>query len=410
MNRIITLAILIPSLGIHSHKARAMDAADPVVTLVQGNNAFALDLYGQLRDGEGNRFMSPFSISSALAMTYVGAQEETALQIAKALRFLLPPSQLHPAFHRLIVELHSRNSAQLAPDQPRDVQLFTANALWSQSGERILADFRKRIEINYQGGLHQVDFRHNPDEARRTINAWVEEQTSGKIIDLLKSAHVDQRTLLILTNAIYFKGLWGSPFLREKTAQEDFHASSADAIRVDMMKQSGRFRHFDDGAVQALELPYKGNTLAMVIFLPKAKDGLGQLEMSMTSAKIEGWLSKLASHRVDVSLPKFKLTAESELSDALSSLGMPVAFKLGAADFAGITGTRELAISAVVHKAFVEVEEKGTEAAAATGVVFARTAVLAQPPVVFRADHPFFFMIRDTRTGTILFLGRFVRP
>jgi serpin B len=407
----ISLALLIPLLVFHTHEARAMDAADPVAPLVQGNNTFAIDLYARLREGDGNRFMSPFSISTALAMTYVGAQEETAVEIARALRFMLPPSQLHPAFHHLIAVLHSRNTTQVAPDQPADIELLTANALWSQAGERILADFQKRIEVNYQGGLYPVDFRHNPDLARRTINAWVEEQTKGKIKDLLKSTHINPHTLLILTNAIYFKGLWASPFSREKTSKEEFHVSPTDRVQVDMMKQLGRFRQFDDGTMQALELPYKGNSLAMVLFLPRAQDGLSQLESSLTAAKIEGWLSKFSSHRVDVSLPKFKLTAECELSNALSELGMPVAFKPGAADFSGITGTRELAISAVVHKAFVEVEEKGTEAAAATGVVVsARAAVVAQQPVIFRADHPFFFLIRDTDTGTILFVGRLVRP
>lgn len=177
-----------------------------------------------------------------------------------------------------------------------------------------------------------------------------------------------------------------------------------------MMNQTGRFRYYDEASIQALELPYKGNTLAMVILLPKTKDGLGQLESSLTSPKLEGWLTKLASRRVDVSLPKFKLNAECELKDSLSELGMPVAFQRGEADFSGITGTRDLAISAVVHKAFVEVEETGTEAAAATGVVFARTAAIAQSPVIFRADHPFFFLIRDVETGTILFLGRLIRP
>ncbi len=388
-----------------------MDAVDPVTALVQGNNAFALDLYARLGLGDGNRFISPFSISTALAMTYAGAQDETALQIAKALRFTLPPSQLHPAFHKMIAELQGRNATQIAPDRPADVQLFTANALWVQAGERILADFQKRIEINYLGGLYPVDFQHAPEEARQTINAWVLEQTKGKIKDLLKSTHIDARTLLIITNAIYFKALWASPFSKEKTAQEDFHASPSDVVRVDMMKQSGRFRYDDEASFQVLELPYKGDTLAMVILLPKAKDGLGPLESSLTAPKIESCLSKLSSHRMEVSLPKFKLTAECELKDALSELGMPVAFKPGAADFSGITGTRELAISAVVHKAFVEVEERGTEAAAATGVVMARTAAaIAQTTVIFRADHPFFFLIRDYSTGAILFLGRMVRP
>ena len=282
--------------------------------------------------------------------------------------------------------------------------------VWTQTGQRILPDFQKRIEVDYLGGLYEVDFRHAPEEARRTVNAWVEEQTKGKIRDLLRSTHVDPTTILVLTNAIYFNALWATPFSAERTAQEVFHASSTDVTPVAMMKQTGPFRYFDEGTFQALELPYKGDMLSLVIFLPKANDGLRQLESSLNAAKIETWLTKLSSHRVELSLPKFKMTAESELKDPLSEMGMPVAFNRSKADFSGITGTRELAISAVVHKAFVEIDEKGTEAAAATGVVAYRTAVIAQAPVAFRADHPFFFLIRDTRTGSILFVGRLVKP
>jgi len=409
MNRI-ALAFLIPALGIVNGEVPAMDSADPTTALVQGNSEFALDLYGRISRGEGNRFISPFSISCALAMTYAGAQEETAVQIAKTLHFNLPPAQLHPAFHQLITELHSRNAPPTGSKEPPAVELLTANALWCQAGERILPDFQQRIEINYQGGLYPVDFRKDTEAARRTINTWVEEQTRGKILDLLKPRHIDSHTVLVLTNAIYFKALWDMPFSPKMTAPSDFHASPTDQIRVDMMNLNARFRYFEDGGFQALELPYKGRTLAMVVLLPRANDGLAQLESSLTAPKLENWLSKLSSRKVDASLPKFKLTEEYDLKDPLSELGMPVAFDSTKADFSGITGTREFAISAVVHKAFVEVEEKGTEAAAATGVVMARTAVLAAPPVVFRADHPFFFLIRDTRTGSILFLGRLVRP
>lgn len=409
MNRLAPLLLfMLP--GIYPREARAMEPTEPVAALVEGNNAFALDLYSRLSPGDGNRFLSPFSISTALAMTYLGARDETALQIARTLQFRLPASGLHPAFHKLITALNGRNSAATGREQPADVQLFTANALWTQAGKPILPDFLKQIEINYNGGLYPVDFRHAPDEARQTINAWVEKQTRGKIKDLIKSHSIDAKTLLIITNAIYFKALWASPFLKEKTVQDEFHVSAGDRVRVDMMKQTGRFRYHDDATIQALELPYRGNTLAMVVLLPRAKDGLDGLESSLTPGKVDGWLTKLSSHRVDVSLPRFKLEAECELQDVLSALGMPVAFQPDKADFSGITGTRELAISAVVHKAFVEVEEKGTEAAAATGVVFARTAAIAQPPVVFRADHPFVFMIRDVGTGAILFLGRLVRP
>ena len=256
MNRIAP-ALVLSLIGIYPHEARAMDATDPVTALVQGNSAFALDLYALLSHGDGNRFISPFSISTALAMTYAGAQDETALQIAKALRFKLPPSQLHPAFHKLITELHGRNATQVTPNQPGDVQLFTANALWTQAGERILPDFQKRIEINYQGGLYPVDFRHAPDEARQVINAWVEEQTKGKIKDLLKSTHIDTQTLLILTNAIYFKALWASPFSTEKTSKEFFHASVTDSVSVDMMTQSGAFVTSTKGAFRPSSFPIR---------------------------------------------------------------------------------------------------------------------------------------------------------
>ena len=216
--------------------------------------------------------------------------------------------------------------------------------------------------------------------------------------------------MLVLTNAIYFKALWATPFDDQATAPADFHVKDHDPVRVDMMNLTSRFRYLDEKAFQALELPYQGNSLVMVVLLPRAKDGLAELEASLSCEMLDGWLKKLSSRRVNVSLPRFKLTAELELKDALSTLGMPVAFQPRKADFAGITGTRDFAISAVVHKAFVEVKEKGTEAAAATGVTMSRAAVAPVPPVVFRADHPFFFLIRDNSTGSLLFLGRLVRP
>jgi serine protease inhibitor len=399
---------LIPALAF-SLEARAMETAEQPGALVRGNNAFALDLYGKLGQGDGNRFFSPMSISTALAMTYAGAEGETASQMAKTLHFDLPADRLHPAFLRLITELLSRTSTPTGSTEAPDVQLFTANALWIQSAEPILSDFRKRIEVNYRGGIYPVDFRGAAEQARRTINAWVEEQTRGKIKDLLKPVHVIG-TVLVLTNAIYFKALWDMPFTAQSTRPGEFQPATGEKVGVKMMNQTDRFRYFDEGSFQALELPYKGNTLAMVVFLPKSTDGLAVFESSLSPAKLDAWLAKLSQHRVQVSIPKFRLTGEFDLNDALSGLGMTDAFRLDKADFSGITGTRDLAISAVVHKAFVEVEEKGTEAAAATAVVMERSAMVAAPPTVFRADHPFFFLIRDLRNGSILFLGRLVRP
>jgi serpin B len=378
--------------------------------LVAGNNAFALDLYAKIGKGSGNRFISPFSISCAIAMTHAGARGETAKQIAKAMHFSLPPGELHSVFHQLLGDLHPREDSPAHTKSAGSFELFAANALWAQSGKRILPDFQKLIETNYDGALYPVDFQQSPTAACEVINHWVEEQTRGKIKNLLKPQTVDSRTVLILTNAIYFKALWASPFSPQLTRPDDFQVSASEKIRVDMMHLSGRFRFAEDSLAQILELPYLGGNLSMIVVLPRAKDGLGQLEASLSLARLDGVLKSLASRRVEISLPRFKLTGECELKDALSALGMPAAFDLGMADFSGITGTRELAISAVVHKAFVEVDEKGTEAAAATGVVTARVSAVIAQPTVFRADHPFLFLIRDSRNGSILFLGRLVRP
>ena len=383
---------------------------DANTEVVRGNNAFAVDLYGRVARGDGNRFLSPFSISCALAMTYGGARGDTAVQIAKALHCKLPPDQLHPAFHRLIADLNHQNDSRPDPNAPGAVELLAANALWTQSGERILPQFQKLIEKNYEGGLIPVDFRHAPAAACEYINHWVDEQTRGKIKDLIKPSNIDSRTVLILTNAIYFKALWASPFSAQLTRPGDFQASSGEKVPAQLMHLTGKFGYAEDTTAQALELPYQGGNLSMVVVLPKASDGLGSLESSLSLAKLDGWLNSLFQRRVEVILPRFKLTAECELKDTLSSLGMPAAFAGGEADFSGMNGSRDLVISAVVHKAFVEVEEKGTEAAAATGVVMARASLAMGPPVVFRADHPFLFLIRDKSTGSILFIGRLVRP
>ena len=233
---------------------------------------------------------------------------------------LFPPGILHPAFLQLLTDFHDpprpesrqRVSSRLAGYKVRAVHRQLR--LWTQSGEPILPEFRKLIENNYEGGLYPVDFRHAAAAARQHINQWVEEQTRGKIKDLLKPQNVDSRTELILTNAIYFKALWADPFSPQFTKPDDFHASASEKVRVDMMHLSGRFRYAEDGAAQALELPYQGGDLAMVIVLPRDKDGLSQLEASLSLARLDGVLKSLASRRVEISLPRFKLAAECELT------------------------------------------------------------------------------------------------
>ncbi len=382
-----------------------------VEALVRGNNAFAFELNPRVGHDSGNRVFSPFSISTALAMTYAGALDETAQEMAKTLRFTVPPDQLHRAFHRLIVELKSRNSAKAESSEVPDLQLFSANALWHQVGDRILADFQKQVEVQYLGGVFPINFRSSKIEALRAINTWVEDQTRNKIRDLIKPDQIGQGTRLVLTNALYFKGLWANPFSEQRTAMGDFHVSASETIKTPLMNQTERFRYVEAKEFRALELPYKGRSLSFVLLLPKAVDGLPALESSLSAESLSNVLGGFSPHRVDVTLPRFKVTSEFELKPALSALGMVRAFDPTRADFSGMTGTRDFSLSAVIHKAFIDVQEAGTEAAAATAVVMMRSAmVVPTEPVVFRADHPFLFLIRDIRTGTILFLGRFVKP
>jgi serpin B len=396
----------IPLLALAALIAITPTSAAPVppadeAAVVKGNNEFAFNLYARLRDKEGNLFCSPESISTALAMTYAGARGETAEQMAKTLHFTLAQERLHPAFHALIGTL---NGGQ----KKRGFELRLANALWGQQGFDFLPAFLKLTHQNYGAGLREVDFRGNTEATRRTINAWVAKETQEKIKDLLKPGILDTNTRLVLTNAIYFKGDWEQQFKKGLTRVEPFHLSAGKEVKAPLMHQTADFRFLDGGSFQALELPYKGKQLSMVVLLPKKVDGLAELEKNLTAARLTQWLGKLHEQEVIVTLPKFKATSEFSLGDTLSAMGMPLAFTPGMADFSGMNGSRNLFIQAVVHKAFVDVNEQGTEAAASTGVAVG----LASAPIrtEFRADHPFVYLIRDTHSGSILFLGRMANP
>ena len=373
--------------------------------LVQGNNQFAVDLYGKARARPGNLFFSPYSISTALAMTYAGAKGETALEMAKTLRFPVEGEAIHEAFAQLEAGINGGT-------EKRPFELSVANALWGQKDLSYRPEFLKLTETFYQAGMHPTDFAGDPEAARRMINAWVEDRTHDKIKDLLGSNVVRKDTDLILTNAIYFKGAWTVPFNKLATQDEDF-TTDGKPVRVPMMHVTGQFGYLDDSkaGLQVLSLPYAGNTVSMVVLLPKKVDGLADLEASLSSSKLQDWLTKLSNQRVDVKLPRFKLEYGLELSDTLASMGMPRAFTRNA-DFSGMTTDRQLYISAVIHKAFADVNEEGTEAAAATAVTMKRALAMPkqQPPVVFRADHPFLFLIRDVPSGSILFMGRVTNP
>ncbi len=431
--------------------ALAEPAADYSAQAATASNTFAANLYAQLATEKGNLFFSPFSIDVALAMTYTGAKGDTAAQMAGVLH--LPWQQpefdyeggagkpqlsaVHLGPDPAVIEeglpaiLKDLNAEKGADGKPRGFQLSVANALWGQKGEAFLPDFLKTLKDNYGAGLSEVDFAADTDGARKTINAWVEKETQDKIKDLLKPGVLTPITRLVLTNAIYFKGNWAEQFKKDATQDasftieesvgEGFGGSGGFAHKalsiitktatVPMMNRTGQYGYFEEESLQGLKLPYAGNELSMVILLPKKVGGLADLEKSASFDNLNAWMKKFHTQKVIVSIPKFKTTAEFELSKTLTAMGMKDAFDPVRADFSGMNGKKDLVISAVVHKAFVDVNEEGTEAAAATAVVMGRMAIVAERPTpVFRADHPFLFLIRHEKSGAILFMGRIVDP
>jgi serpin B len=371
--------------------------------VVEGNNAFAMELYGQLQDRSGNLFFSPESISTALAMTYAGARGDTASEMAKTLHFTLPADRFHPAMGALLSNLNAAHDGY---------QLRVANALWAQQGYTFLNDFLKLTKTDYGAGLNQVDFEDATEAARLTINRWVEQKTEDKITNLLPPGSLSSKTKLVLTDAIYFKGDWQTQFDKTQTNDEDFHLSTAQNVKAPLMHREGGFNYFNGGTFQILEIPYKSAELSMLVFLPNDASGLRALEQSLTSPNMKQWFGQLRQvPKVVLTLPKFKMTQQLELRDTLGAMGMPLAFD-ARADFSRMTDNRGLFISAAIHKAYIDVNEEGTEAAAATGIRMMRpTMVRVQtPPIIFLADHPFIFLIRDNRSGGVLFIGRVTDP
>jgi serpin B len=369
-----------------------------------GNTDFAFDLYGKLKDSNptGNLFFSPYSISNALSMTYAGARGNTEKQMAEALHFTLPGKHLHSAFGTLQKQL-------IQEDKSRGYRLLLANALWLQKGEPFLKEFLDLTKDYYGAGINQLDFINETEKSRQIINSWVEEKTEDKIKDLIPTGGVNPDNALVLTNAIYFKGQWKTKFRWWWTRCEDFNVSAKDKIKVRLMNLKEVFRYCEDEKMQVIELPYKSDELGMLVLLPKEIEGIKEVENTLTTEGLNALLSKMWNAKVDVYFPRFKMTwGTFVLNNTLAELGMPDAFDPEKADFSDINGKRDLWISDVFHKAWIEVNEEGTEAAAATAVGMSRGA--AGLSAVFRADHPFIFMIKDNRTGSILFMGRVMNP
>jgi serpin B len=365
---------------------------------------FATRLYDKLTGTQKgkNLFLSPFSIQVALAMCAVGSKGETR----KAMTDLIgAPDSVDDQNRQYANLIKSVNG-----EGERPYQLATANALWGQQGYHFKPDFQEAIADFYDGALHEVNYRTQPDEAMKTINCWVSDKTGGRIKDLIQRDLIDQDTRLILTNAIYFKGKWQEEFKKADTKEEDWHGASG-IRKVPMMHQRGGYSYYEGDDFQALDLPYKGRKLSMLVVLPRKKDGLNSLESRWAAESIYGQMTDGLDHEgtVTVSLLRFKMETAFKLKPVLCALGAELCFS-DDADFSGI-GEKQLKISEVVHKAFVEVNEEGTEAAAATGVGMALcAAVMPSQPKVFQADHPFLFFIRDRNTNAVLFSGRLLDP
>lgn len=376
--------------------------AGDVEAIVEASNAFALSgLYAELAQQPGNVFFSPASIHTALAMTYAGARGQTEAQVAAALR--LPDweqDRVHAAYAALLDQFEPKRAPY---------ELHVTNRLWGLPGYTWQQPFIDITRSHYGAGLREVDFAGDPEAARQTINQWIEKQTRGKITDLIPTGTLSNMTRLVLTNAIYFKGKWDSPFEADVTRDAPFHLSPDEQAQVPMMHQTEQFGYAETDLAQVLSMSYARGELAMVVILPTAIDGLPAVEAALIESGLDD--IDLADREVHVSFPRFRIEQAMPLKDTLAALGMTDAFDADRADFTGMTTQEPLFIAAAIHKAFVDVTEEGTEAAAATALSFdAAMDMPGDPPPVFRADHPFVFLIRHTETGTILFLGRVTDP
>lgn len=382
---------------------------EDLAVLSDGNLAFALDLYHQVEEKEKNLFYSPYSISVALGMTYAGARGKTAEQMADTLHFDLAPEKLHAAFNALEQILSSRGEEELPEDSGDPFQLNIANALWGQKDYHFEQAFLDTIARYYGGGMRLVNFLEKAEEARQTINQWVYEKTEGKIEDLIPKGGVGAGTRLVLTNAIYFNASWLEKFPEERTEDGEFFTLDGETVTVPMMSYASpqRFRYQDGDVYQAVELPYVGNNVSMLVLVPD-QGAFEEFEADLNVETLSGIIQSMESQAVDLTLPKFEFETELSLAEVLVDMGMPAAMS-PEADFSGMTGSKDLFISDVFHKAFVSVDEEGTEAAAATAVVMTESAMPASP-VKITVDRPFLFLIRDNETGAVLFLGRVLNP
>ncbi|KAM6217566.1 serpin B3-like [Rhynchocyon petersi] len=394
-------------------------SAQTMGSLSEANNHFGFDVFQELsKTKKGNIFFSPLSMASAISMVYLGVKNNTALQIEKVLHFdditektkagatNLPDTDtrnVHPHFQKLLTELN----------KPTDgYELSVANKIYGEKGFPFLQEYLDKVKTFYLSSAESVDFRNAAEQNRKEINAWVGTKTQEKIKDFFPQGAIKASTVLVLVNAIYFKGQWAEKFDKSNTREEPFWLNKGESKPVQMMKQKRQYKlaFLEDIQAQLIEIPYSGEDLSMFVLLPEEVDGLKKIEDTLTAKKLLQWTNstRMGERRVTLYLPRFKVEDKFSLNDVLKSLGMVDAFNAQHADFSGMTNSRGLVVSDVLHASFVEVNEEGTEAAAATGITIIKTSLPMSEEI--RCDHPFLFYIKHNSTNTILFFGRISSP
>jgi len=376
--------------------------AQQVINIADSNNVFAFKLYNEVRRSEDNEnlFFSPFSISTALAMTYAGAKNETEKQMSHTLHFSLDQNTFHKNYKNYLEKIGS--------DTGKDLVMGIANSLWIANSLKLLPSFSGIVNTDYKSAAKNVDFS-NTEQTRQEINSWVEQKTNNKIKGLIKPRILDADTKLVLVNAIYFNGKWKTPFPKDSTKNEKFHKTYSGNVKVNFMHNTAHYKYYHDDTLKAIDIPYADGKISMIVLLPQDRDDIDTIENKLNYRYYSKIVSSMSQQKIVLALPKFKTTAEFELADELSNMGMPIAFS-SSANFKGMSD-ESLCISHVIHKAFIDVTEEGTEAAAATAVNMKMLMVMRAPvSISFIANHPFIFVIRDNATGSILFMGKIMDP
>jgi serpin B len=362
-------------------------------TIVEGNNLFAFDLLKQLKDQNVNVFFSPYSISTALFMTAGGARNKTEKQMLEVLHQSQNSLEYHKKFGDVIIKAENK----------KNVELSIANSIWPQKGYHFKIEYLALLKNAYKIQVAECDFAKSPNEEALKINNWVADKTKNKIIDIIKPDMLDATTKMVLANAIYFYGDWKIAFDKEKNVEAEFYKNDGSAAKTNFMNAEYSMKYASDDMFKVISINYKNNEVSLFVFLPNDPDSFSIALNSLDLRRFTLIDKSMREEKINLFLPKFKMTSEFMLEEKLPEMGMVDAFS-SEADFSGMTGDKSLMISKVIHKAYIDVSEKGTEAAAATVVIMSRNGG-SHKPIVFKADHPFIFIIKDNTTGQLLFIG-----